>query len=45
LIFSPHISGDIPDYERRATDLFCENLRRYVSGEPLLHEVDKGKGY
>lgn len=45
VIFSPHISGDMPDYERRATDIFCENLRRYLAGEPFLHEVDKEKGY
>ena len=45
VIFSPHISGDMPDYEWRATDIFCENLRRYLAGEPFLHEVDKQKGY
>jgi len=45
VIFSPHISGDIPDYESRAADVFCENLRRYLAGEPFLHEVDRGKGY
>jgi D-2-hydroxyacid dehydrogenase (NADP+) len=45
VIFSPHISGEMPDYEARATDIFCENLRRYIAGEPFLHEVDKGKGY
>jgi len=45
VIFSPHISGDIPDYEWRATDIFCENLRRYLAGDPFLHEVDKEKGY
>jgi D-2-hydroxyacid dehydrogenase (NADP+) len=45
VIFSPHISGDMPDYEWRATDIFCENLRRYLAGEPFLHEVDKEKGY
>ncbi|MCX5825303.1 MAG: D-2-hydroxyacid dehydrogenase [Deltaproteobacteria bacterium] len=45
VIFSPHISGDIPDYESRATEVFCENLRRYLAGEPFLHEVDRGKGY
>ncbi|TRZ77688.1 MAG: D-2-hydroxyacid dehydrogenase [Deltaproteobacteria bacterium] len=45
VIFSPHISGDMPDYEWRATDIFCENLRRYLSGQPFLHEVDKEKGY
>ncbi|MBA4423236.1 MAG: D-2-hydroxyacid dehydrogenase [Syntrophus sp. (in: bacteria)] len=45
VIFSPHISGDMPDYEWRATDVFCENLRRYLAGEPFQHEVDKEKGY
>ena len=45
VIFSPHISGEMPDYESRATEIFCENLRRYIAGEPFLHEVDKVKGY
>jgi phosphoglycerate dehydrogenase-like enzyme len=43
--FSPHISGDIPDYESRAVAVFCENLRRHLAGEPFLHEVDREKGY
>ena len=45
LIYSPHISGEMPDYELRATEVFCENLKRYLDGKPFLHEVDKGKGY
>jgi D-2-hydroxyacid dehydrogenase (NADP+) len=45
VIFSPHISGDMPEYELRATEVFCENLRRYLAGEPFLHEVDKVKEY
>ncbi len=45
VIFSPHISGELPDYDLRATEVFCENLRRYLRGEPFLHEVDKEKGY
>lgn len=45
VIFSPHISGEMPDYEARATDVFCENLRRYLTGQPFVHEVDKQKGY
>jgi phosphoglycerate dehydrogenase-like enzyme len=45
VIFSPHISGEMPDYESRATEIFCENLRRYIAGEPFLHEVDKVKEY
>lgn len=38
---SPHISGSRlqPRYLPRTNDLFCENLRRYVSGEPLLNRV------
>jgi phosphoglycerate dehydrogenase-like enzyme len=45
VIFSPHISGEMPDYEARATDVFCENLRRYLADAPFLHEVDPEKGY
>jgi D-2-hydroxyacid dehydrogenase (NADP+) len=45
VIFSPHISGEMPDYEAQATDVFCENLRRHLAGEPFLHEVDPEKGY
>lgn len=45
VIFSPHISGDMPEYELRATEVFSENLRRYLAGEPFLHEVDQEKEY
>jgi len=45
VIFSPHISGEMPDYEGRATQVFCENMKRYLEGAPFLHEVDKNKGY
>jgi phosphoglycerate dehydrogenase-like enzyme len=44
-ILTPHISGFSPNYERRAVDIFCENLRRYIAGEPLLNVVDKTAGY
>ena len=45
VIFSPHIAGGMENYNVRATELFCENLRRYLSGEKLLKLVDKKKGY
>ncbi len=45
VIISPHIAGVMEDYFVRATGLFCENLRRYVSGERLINLVDKNKGY
>lgn len=45
VILTPHISGATKAYNDRATDLFAENLRRYLAGEPLLNLVDKTLGY
>lgn len=45
VIFSPHIAGGMEDYVLRATEIFCENLKRYLSGKRLLNVVDKRRGY
>jgi phosphoglycerate dehydrogenase-like enzyme len=45
VILTPHIGGMTPFYDERATDLFMENLRRYLVGQPLLNQVDLEKGY
>lgn len=45
VIISPHIAGGMEDYVERATAVFCENLRRYLSGRRLLNVVDKKRGY
>ena len=45
VIFSPHISGGHEDYMRHATEVFVDNLRRYVNGQKLRNVVDKKKGY
>lgn len=45
VILTPHVSGATAAYNDRATDLFAENLRRYLAGEPLLNLVDKTVGY
>jgi D-2-hydroxyacid dehydrogenase (NADP+) len=45
VILSPHISGGREDYMLHATELFCENLRRYVRGKRLLNVIDRGRGY
>jgi phosphoglycerate dehydrogenase-like enzyme len=45
VIVSPHTSGASPRSLERVLQLFLENLHRYVSGEPLQNEVDKGEGY
>jgi phosphoglycerate dehydrogenase-like enzyme len=45
VIVSPHVSGFLPTYDDACTDLFVENLRRYLSGAPLLNLVDRATGY
>ncbi len=45
VILSPHISGGMEDYMMHATELFCENLKRYLNGKKLLNVIDKKKGY
>ena len=44
-LIAPHISGGSPNYEDRAVELFAENIRRYLNGEPLLNMVDKSRSY
>lgn len=45
VILSPHVSGFTPLYDERATDLFAENLRRFIAGETLLNVVDRTRHY
>jgi D-2-hydroxyacid dehydrogenase (NADP+) len=45
VIFSPHVAGEIEDYDLQATRLFADNLRRYLSGKRLRNVVDKKRGY
>ncbi len=46
VLITPHVSGNRnAAYMRRAQDLFIENLKRYLAGEPLLNVVTRDKGY
>lgn len=45
VIVSPHVSGFLPSYDDRCSELFAENLRRYLAGAPLLNLVDRASGY
>ena len=45
LIITSHSSAESAGSTQRLHDLFCENVRRYVSGLPLLNVVDKKRGY
>jgi phosphoglycerate dehydrogenase-like enzyme len=45
VILSPHVSGDIECEYELATELFAENLKRYLNGDRLFNVVDKKRGY
>ena len=45
VILSPHISGGTEIYNQRAVDIFTDNLRRHLAGEPLRNVVDPARGY
>jgi phosphoglycerate dehydrogenase-like enzyme len=45
VIITPHVAGAMPDYDARAMEVFCENLRRYLAGKPLINVIDRARGY
>ena len=44
-IVTPHAAGGSPNRHNRTIGFFCQNLKRYLAGEPLYNEVDKSLGY
>ncbi|MBP39005.1 MAG: D-2-hydroxyacid dehydrogenase [Dehalococcoidia bacterium] len=47
VIITPHIAGNSEQehLDKRTVDIFAENLRRYVEGQPLINIVDKQLQY
>jgi D-2-hydroxyacid dehydrogenase (NADP+) len=45
VIITPHVAGDVEGYMDRMIPVFCANLRRYLAGQPLEHQVDPARGY
>ena len=45
VVMTPHIAGTHPQYMGRSADIFLNNLKLYLAGEPLINEVDKQAGY
>jgi len=45
VIISPHNAGNTPLYNRRLTDVFVQNLKRYLEGETPLNVVDLDRRY
>src|SRR5919199_2720340 len=42
VVLSPHSTDNVPELTNELQSrLFCENLRRYLDGEPLVNELDK----
>jgi D-3-phosphoglycerate dehydrogenase len=45
VIITPHVGGQRKSRIDDMTELFCENLRRYRVGKPLINFVDKRLGF
>lgn len=45
VIVTPHTAWSSGRVLDRSVELFCENLRRFAVGEPLLNPVDPSAGY
>jgi phosphoglycerate dehydrogenase-like enzyme len=46
LIITPHVlSDDIEQYVPRTLDIFFENVRRHIAGQPLHNLVDPAREY
>ncbi len=45
VVITPHHSGWSEKYMDRAIDIFCNNLKAYLTNKPLTNLVDKKRGY
>jgi phosphoglycerate dehydrogenase-like enzyme len=45
ILVLPHIGGGHPDRRAIVADMFVENARRYLEGQPLNALVDRKRGY
>jgi len=45
VIITPHVGGQRASRIDDMTELFCDNLRRYRAGQPLINDVDKALGF
>jgi D-3-phosphoglycerate dehydrogenase len=45
VLITPHVGAQSASRYDDVTDFFCENLRRFLAGQDLLHVVDKRLGF
>jgi phosphoglycerate dehydrogenase-like enzyme len=44
VIISPHLSSNSEKRPYRSVALFCDNLERYINGEPMLNVISQDRG-
>ncbi len=45
VLISPHSASTVSSENQLITDLFCDNLRRWLAGQPLLNVYRPDRGY
>jgi phosphoglycerate dehydrogenase-like enzyme len=45
VLITPHVSAGADVSQHRGVELFCENLRAYLDGQPLINVIDWAAGY
>lgn len=45
VIITPHVAASSERYMQRVEDLVCDNMRRFLEGQPLRNVVDMERGY
>jgi phosphoglycerate dehydrogenase-like enzyme len=45
VLITPHISAASDQDRHGAIAVFCDNLRAYIDGRPLLNVIDWERGY
>lgn len=47
ILLTPHCAGQMTlNYTReKSVEMFCEDLENFLNGRPLVHEVDRKRGY
>jgi len=45
VLVTPHVSSNSDDDRHGGVDVFCENLRAYLDGQPLRNVIDWQRGY
>ena len=45
ILVLPHLGGGHPERSAAVADIFADNARRFLGGEPLNAQVDRARGY